>query len=340
MGAPASQGRPVDQEGEIFANLTLVDDEVERTLPEHSPPHYQRPLSEWILASWDADNAQVIFPIVEPLSGRERWLCLTLWATPSRDTRLFSLSDVSARFYQERLAARNTSLMGMRHDLANQTFLLKALPELAEFASPSELIEDLLEGVPLLLDFLDQRLGSAWTSSLQREPARSAQEVIERLNAWAKANALLSSDRWVISCAPELAETTGDFTTLGVCWSITLLVRRLHSHQLVGAPSKAHARLTLNSAPALSTPIVGLCGQLLHDRPRFELAITVDGWDLDQIVQGWRLGEHIRGDRSDVRAHNVSPKELSAAWFGSWVSAAHFTGGVVLRRGDALLITC
>ena len=326
------------------------DVEEERTAPLISFVHsdYQRGLLDWLNASWDVPYASVVFPLVHSPTQRERWVCLALTSLsdsgPSLDAspllaRSFVLSDVNARFYQERLAARNSGLLGFKHDLANQIFLFKALPELVEFSSPDELIEDLLVGIPPFLNFLERRLAPEWTEALLIKSTIGAETICAELTQWIQ-HCALPQRQWQISSAGLSDLAAPSMTTLGVCWSLTQLAWRIRRGEVAGTSQNALIEVSLSAPPQLTSPVVGDCGQLLHQSPQLELSLTVEGWDLTNAMDDWHSGIGWCGSSSSAQRREATLAEYRAMWIGSWVSAAHLTRGVVRVTQQRISIIC
>lgn len=336
------------------------DVELNLLLPSAVSSPYQAPLATWILECWRAPSPEspqrrVIFPLSD-LEGRERWVCLTVYLASASSIQVVSesdlasdhadleyssplpctLSEVSAGVYAERLSARGATLLSFQHDIANQLFLFKALPELAGFSSPSDLVSDVLEGAPLLLSFLEQRLSRDWTDSQLIEEVRGADAISEALSSWMKRDSV--SARWTLS-TEGLDDAVG-LVTLGIQWSITQLASRIRHRHLSGVNQSAQVQVSVAPASPSELPIVGICGQLTRADSRLEVSIEVEGWDVAQLAQDWSRAAHWRGRYAAAQRRDASPAELGASWFGSWVSAAQLTRGVVQINGSKLCIIC
>jgi hypothetical protein len=265
---------------------------------------------------------------------------------PALSTRTFVLSEMSSRFYQERLAARNSGLLGFKHDLANQIFLFKALPELVEFSSSDELIEDLLVGIPPFLTFLERRLAPEWTDTLLIKETQGVEDLCAELSDWV-AHGALPHHQWRVSCEDFDKEminaealTSLSMSTLGVRWSLTQLAWRIRRGEIKGASQNAMITLKLSPSPTFSGPTVGDCGQLLHSEPRLELSLVVEGWDLAGAMNGWHTGLGWCGQWSSAQSREANLDEHMAIWIGSWVNAAHLTHGVVCLDENKISIVC
>ena len=307
-------------------------------------PDYQSELLDWLNLSWDTPYASVVFPLARSHSKRERWVSLALTSlpnpTPSHELgRSFILSDVSARFYQERLAARNSGLLGFKHDLANQIFLFKALPELVEFSSSDELIEDLLVGIPPFLNFLERRLAPEWTEALPIKSTTGAEAICAELTQWIK-HCALPQRQWRISAEGSSELAAPSMSTLGVCWSLTQLAWRIRRGEVKGTSQNALIEVNLSAPPQLKSPTVGDCGQLLHQNPQLELSLTVEGWDLMNAIDDWHSGLGWCGSSSSAQRREATLAEYRAMWVGSWVSAAHLSRGIVRVTQQRISIIC
>ena len=281
VGSLDAEGRLISSEGATSAQETSKEtSDGKDQLASWVVPVYQASVRLWLSERFiDApiqdpnlvsSGHSVSFPVTHPITQRESWVCLTLLGVEDHG-RSFSLVEVSSRRHQERLAARAAGLLNLRHDLANQLFLFKALPELSAFSSPEELIEDVTESASGLLKFIDIRLNSSWISALQPAPVTGAEAIIETLKNWVEQSALERS-RWIFnfdSALSEIAPLT--LMCLDVQWSLSQLASLLKRSLVKGAMPNALISVRLIVYPSQlhkgGRAPVGICGQLASREP-------------------------------------------------------------------------
>ena len=209
--------------------------------------------------------------------------------------RLFKLklTRLDNYLYQLMYQAQATTRFELKHDLANRLFLFKSLPQMAEFSEPQELLNDVLEELPNLVEFLETRLASRHMESMPFSWLTSEQSLFNRfkeLGGLPLLSALFEFEY------PTEIETTQEFSPslqgsfLGLEWSFLYLSsinkHLIKTYKTTDVKSKPlHCSLSshkdfdeLAQATQLNDDdlIYGDCGRLAPDKVRYCLRLSFE----------------------------------------------------------------
>lgn len=255
--------------------------------------------------------------------------------------------------WRRRLMSRELGLSGLHHDLNNRLFMLRALPELSQFSSADELMEDLLEELPMTLSFFTERLSAEWLQSkaikalVDGDEVKALSQVLYRLQR--------SGDRvegYVEGAplAPSEASSPLSPAFTGLLWSLTALCVQLRPTQqlewsaeldpLSPAPNASPLTLSLHR-PAALTPQWTAGGRLAFKGAT--RALTLSGGGVPWSIWLSRCPQPQLGAPSRALSYTSGepPSEgwstFVRRWLESWLNAADCLGGVVM---DARQVGC
>ena len=261
------------------------------------------------------------------------------------------LSSLRERNWRRSLLSRALCFDGFKHDLSNRIFLLSALPQLAEFSPPKELLEDLSEDLPNTLDFFSHRLSVWLTDNLDTAHPQIETPLLSGLNKAIEHLKKISYISWEIETDLDPVDPlmTDSYTLIGLFWSLHHLALTLkRAKRDVDRDEHPYTPLRVGSEDpiliSLSShhPTLGVDGarQLMSQRRGVCLSLSGGGvpWRAwrsiwcTQTAYGKR-SEALFSTHSSLNVDVDRDDRASAClWMESWINAAHRAGGGLLPQ--------
>ena len=269
----------------------------------------------------------------------------------SAEEVLCVLSPLKERNWRRSLLSRALCFDGFKHDLSNRIFLLSALPQLAEFSPPKELLEDLSEDLPNTLDFFSHRLSVWLTDNLDTAHPQMETPLLSGLNKFIEHLRKISYISWEIETDldPTDPMLTDSYALIGLFWSLHHLGLSLkRAKRDVDRDEHPYAPLRVGSEEPIlislssHSPALGLDGtrQLMSRRRGVCLSLSGGGvpWGAwrsiwcTQTTYGKRSGALFTTHSSLNVDVDRDDRTSACLWMESWVNAAHRAGGGLLPQ--------
>ena len=264
--------------------------------------------------------------------------------------RLFKLklTRLDSHLYQLMYQAQATTRFELKHDLANRLFLFKSLPQMAEFSEPQELLNDVLEELPNLVEFIETRLASRNMESMPFSWLTSEQSLFNRFKELGGLPLLSTLFEFEY---PKAVETTQEFSPnvqgsfLGLEWSF-LYLSSINKHLIKTYKITDVKRKPLHCSLSYYTGfdelaqgtqlndydlIYGDCGRLTPDRVRYCLKLSFEQsleLNLKQVLRDWYTFKLDPNYSLGLKRH-IEKEQAWTLWLNTWFNAAHLLKGIV-----------
>lgn len=259
-------------------------------------------------------------------------------------------SSAQEVLWRRRLMSRDLGLTGLRHDLNNRLFMLRALPELSQFSEPEDLLQDLMDDLPLTLTFFAERFSTEWLQSRLIHRIADDQEMVElsRLLFLVQQRGYPIQGAFgdqVIDPSSTTCEVLSPAFS-GVLWSLCFLgaylrpaQRQEWSSESTFAPQGEQISLQLIFRKSVKiSKSFSCCGRAIPQIPLRTL--TLMGAQIPWTIWGAEcpapciLSAQSTLDYSFGEPSFHAWKDFIIRWLETWITAANLLGGGVVLSKD------